>query len=209
MKKNFGLIISGVLLLVFVFIMINVLSQNILSFDNTIYNFISETCINEKNTPVVIFLTNFGAPIFFIILTLILMLVLWKSKKGLMIALNLINIYVINRILKYAIQRERPPMENRLVEETSFSFPSGHAMVGTTFYAFLIYIIYKDVKNKYLKYGLITFLSFIILSLVFTRVYLGVHYASDVIGGFVIAISYLIIFIKFGYNKFLNRKIGE
>lgn len=209
MKKNFGLIISGVLLLVFVFIMINVLSQNILSFDNTIYNFISETCINEKNTPVVIFLTNFGAPIFFIILTLILMLVLWKSKKGLMIALNLINIYVINRILKYAIQRERPPMENRLVEETSFSFPSGHAMVGTAFYAFLIYIIYKDVKNKYLKYGLITFLSFIILSLVFTRVYLGVHYASDVIGGFVIAISYLIIFIKFGYNKFLNRKIGE
>lgn len=209
MKKNFCLIISGVLLLVFVFIMINVLSQNILSFDNTIYNFISETCINEKNTPVVIFLTNFGAPIFFIILTLILMLVLWKSKKGLMIALNLINIYVINRILKYAIQRERPPMENRLVEETSFSFPSGHAMVGTTFYAFLIYIIYKDVKNKYLKYGLITFLSFIILSLVFTRVYLGVHYASDVIGGFVIAISYLIIFIKFGYNKFLNRKIGE
>lgn len=209
MKKNFCLIISGVLLLVFVFIMINVLSQNILSFDNTIYNFISETCINEKNTPVVIFLTNFGAPIFFIILTLILMLVLWKSKKGLMIALNLINIYVINRILKYAIQRERPPMENRLVEETSFSFPSGHAMVGTAFYAFLIYIIYKDVKNKYLKYGLITFLSFIILSLVFTRVYLGVHYASDVIGGFVIAISYLIIFIKFGYNKFLNRKIGE
>ena len=209
MKKNFGLIISGVLLLVFAFIMINVLSQNILSFDNTIYNFKSETCINEKNTPVVIFLTNFGAPIFFIILTLILMLVLWKSKKGLMIALNLINIYVINRILKYAIQRERPPMENRLVEETSFSFPSGHAMVGTAFYAFLIYIIYKDVKNKYLKYGLITFLSFIILSLVFTRVYLGVHYASDVIGGFVIAISYLIIFIKFGYNKFLNRKIGE
>ena len=209
MKKNFCLIISGVLLLVFAFIMINVLSQNILSFDNTIYNFISETCINEKNTPVVIFLTNFGAPIFFIILTLILMLVLWKSKKGLMIALNLINIYVINRILKYAIQRERPPMENRLVEETSFSFPSGHAMVGTAFYAFLIYIIYKDVKNKYLKYGLITFLSFIILSLVFTRVYLGVHYASDVIGGFVIAISYLIIFIRFGYNKFLNRKIGE
>lgn len=209
MKKNFCLIISGVLLLVFVFIMINVLSQNILSFDNTIYNFISETCINEKNTPVVIFFTNFGAPIFFIILTLILMLVFWKSKKGLMIALNLINIYVINKILKYSIQRERPPMENRLVEETSFSFPSGHAMVGTAFYAFLIYIIYKDVKNKYLKYGLITFLSFIILSLVFTRVYLGVHYASDVIGGFVIAISYLIIFIKFGYNKFLNRKIGE
>lgn len=205
MKNKLSLIIAIICMSIFSFILVNVLNQNILAFDNAIYNWMNENIINPTNTPIVIFLTNFGAPIFFIIITLILIITLWKSKKGLMIALNLINIYVLNRILKYTIQRERPPMENRLVEESSFSFPSGHAMVGTAFYAFLIYLIYKDVKNKYIKAILIVLLSFIICSLVITRVYLGVHYASDVLGGFFIAIAYLIIFIKYGYKKFLDK----
>ena len=68
-------------------------------------------------------------------------------------------------------------------------------MISATFYGFLIYLIYKNVKNKYLKYSLITMLVILILLIGTSRIYLGVHYTSDVLAGFLIAISYLIIFI--------------
>ncbi|MCI8481978.1 MAG: phosphatase PAP2 family protein [Clostridia bacterium] len=64
------------------------------------------------------------------------------------------------------------------------------------FYGFLIYIIYKKIENKNLKWGLCTGLSFLILLIGISRIYLGVHYASDVIGGFCLSISYLIVYIK-------------
>ena len=68
-------------------------------------------------------------------------------------------------------------------------------MVSAAFYGFLIYLIYKNVKNKYLKWGLITILSLLIFLIGTSRIYLGVHYTSDVLAGFLVAISYLIIFI--------------
>ena len=78
-------------------------------------------------------------------------------------------------------------------------------MVSMAFYGYLIYLIYKYVKNKYIKWGLITLLSILIVSIGTSRIYLGVHYTSDVLGGFLIAVSYLIIYIS-GVNKFLIEK---
>ena len=69
-------------------------------------------------------------------------------------------------------------------------------MVSMAFYGYLIYLIYKHIKNKYLKWSLITILSLLILSIGLSRIYLGVHYASDVIAGFVISIAYLIVFTR-------------
>ena len=70
-------------------------------------------------------------------------------------------------------------------------------MVSMAFYGFLIYLIYKNVKNKYLKWISITILSLLITLIGISRIYLGVHYTSDVLGGFLISISYLIVFTNF------------
>ena len=100
----------------------------------------------------------------------------------------------LNQILKYIVQRNRPE-GYRLIDESGYSFPSGHSMVSTAFYGFLIYLVIKKVKNKYLKNFLVILLSILIILIGFSRVYLGVHYASDVIAGFFISIAYLILFI--------------
>ena len=68
-------------------------------------------------------------------------------------------------------------------------------MVSMAFYGFLIYLIYKNVKNKYAKTFLITLLTLLIIGIGASRIYLGVHYTSDVLAGFLVAIAYLIIYI--------------
>ena len=78
-------------------------------------------------------------------------------------------------------------------------------MVATGFYGFLIYLIYKEVKNKKIKYPLIVFLSILILLIGISRIYLGAHYATDVIGGWIIGAVYLAFFIKYGYKKIAKK----
>lgn len=77
-------------------------------------------------------------------------------------------------------------------------------MVSMAFYGYLIYLIYKYVKNKYLKWISIVLLSILICSIGISRIYLGVHYTSDVLGGFLISLSYLIV-----YTLIVNRYLLE
>lgn len=113
-------------------------------------------------------------------------------------------ITVLNQLLKNILQRPRPT-EFRIIEETGYSFPSGHSMTSMAFYGYLIYLIYKYVKNKYVKWISIVLLGILICSIGISRIYLGVHYTSDVLGGFLISVSYLVIYIS-AVNKFLIEK---
>jgi len=96
------------------------------------------------------------------------------------------------------------PTEYRIIDESGYSFPSGHSMVSMAFYGFLIYLVYKKVENKYVKWLLCTLLSILILLIGVSRIYLGVHYASDVIGGFCFSIVYLIVFVRVIEGKILE-----
>ena len=127
-----------------------------------------------------------------------------EIMNGLSIFTNLVIITALNQLLKGILQRPRPT-EFRIIEETGYSFPSGHSMVSMAFYGYLIYLIYKYVKNKYIKTSLIILLSILICCIGISRIYLGVHYTSDVLGGFFISISYLIIYISV-VNKFLLER---
>ena len=117
-----------------------------------------------------------------------------KKNLFLLVGLNLINTVVLNSALKSIFRRERP-IES-IIEESGYSFPSGHSMASLTFYGFLIYLLYKSSIQKKLKIFLITVLVIIIILIGTSRIYLGVHYLSDVLAGFSFTLAYLIIFTK-------------
>ena len=201
--KNLKWIILFICLIGFLALAEDVFHKEIMKGDIIGYKIISTFLISDFTTPIAKFITNFGGAIFLIILTITLFVLIKNKKIGLSIILNLIVITGLNQILKYILQRPRPT-EYRLIEETGFSFPSGHSMVSMAFYGYLIYLIYKYVKNKDLKWISIVLLSILICSIGISRIYLGVHYTSDVLGGFLISLSYLIV-----YTLIVNRYLLE
>ena len=199
--KNLKWIILFICLIGFLAIAEDVFNKEIMSGDIVGYKLVSTLLISDFATPIAKFITNFGGAIFLIILTIVLLILIKNKKIGISIFSNLVTITILNQILKAILQRPRPT-EYRIVEETGYSFPSGHSMVSMAFYGYLIYLIYKYVKNNYIKWSSIVLLSILICSIGISRIYLGVHYTSDVLGGFLISMSYLVIYIS-AVNKFL------
>ena len=202
--KNLRWIILFLCLVGFLALAEDVFHKEIMSGDIIGYNIISKFLISDFVTPIAKFITNFGGAIFLIILTIVLFFVIKNRKIGLSIFSNLVIVTVLNQLLKRILQRPRPT-EFRIIEETGYSFPSGHSMISMAFYGYLIYLICKYVKNKYVKWISIVLLGILICSIGISRIYLGVHYTSDVLGGFLISVSYLVIYIS-AVNKFLIEK---
>lgn len=194
-KKNLKWVVLFICLVGFLALAEDVFNKEIMNGDIIGYKLISTFLISDFVTPIAKFITNFGGAIFLSIATVMLFLLIKNKKIGLSIISNIVIITVLNQLLKRILQRPRPT-EFRLVEEKGYSFPSGHSMVSMAFYGYLIYLIYRYIKNKYVKWTLITILSILICLIGISRIYLGVHYTSDVLAGFLLSISYLVIYIS-------------
>lgn len=191
MKKKDKMLLL-VALIIFISILVLVKMNKTIEFDNNIYNLI----IGLKNntlTNILKIITNLGDTIC-IITIILLCFIFFKNKLyPKIITINILGIVLINQILKHLVQRPCPEGIH-LVEESGFSFPSGHSMAAFGFYGLFIYLIYKSNLNKKVKILLITLLSILILLIGLTRIYLGVHYPTDVIAGFIMSFIFLIIF---------------
>ena len=203
-KNNWRWMLLFICLIGFLALAEEVFHQEIMNGDIVGYDIVSKLFKFNVSTPIAKFITNFGGAIFVISLTTILFFVIKDKKIGISIITNLGIVTILNQIIKFIMQRPRPT-EFRIIEETGYSFPSGHSMISMAFYGYLIYLIYKYVKNKYIKWISIVVLSLLICTIGISRIYLGVHYTSDVLGGFLISISYLVIFIS-AVNKFIIEK---
>ncbi len=194
LKKNLKWIIVFLCLIYFLEITGDVYEKEIMTKDIIGYKIISKF-MSEYITPIAKFITLFGSAITLILFSIILCIIFKNRKIGISIFLNLGITGALNQILKRIIQRPRPT-ELRLAEASGYSFPSGHSMASVAFYGFLIYLIYKKVKNKKLRNILIVCLTILIILIGASRIYLGVHYTSDVLAGFLVTISYLMIYIN-------------
>jgi len=145
------------------------------------------------------FITSFGNTSTVFIL---LCVVLWglvkfiRNKKiALIFLISLCGNVLFNQLLKVIVARERPI--DKLINIGGFSFPSGHAMVSMFFYGGIMYLISKLVKRKVLRIMLIIMFAILIFLIGFSRIYLGVHYFSDVLVGFLVSILFLDLFRDF------------
>ncbi len=166
--------------------------------DANIYGLLFKT-ITPTTTSIMIGISFFASAGALIAISIISLLIFKNKKLPKYITLNLIISFILNRIIKIIVRRPRPDAF-ALVIEKGYSFPSAHAMVGFAFYGFIIYLILKSQKRKRQKVIYTTLLSLLIILIGISRIYLGVHYFTDVLGGFIIAMIYLVLFIKFIYK---------
>lgn len=195
------LILCSVIFAIFTY---KVAADKTIYIDSIVYNYISNNIINKNRTEIVKVITNITSPIMVIITLLILVLAIKDKKIKISLVINLLGITIINNLIKVIIARPRPEI-NKLVTETGYSFPSGHSITSMVFYGYLVYLTYKYINNKKIKILLIIFLILLIPTIGLSRIYLGVHYASDVLCGFLLGIIYLILFISIS-KKYLERK---
>jgi len=207
-KNNVKWIILFICLIGFLLIAEDVYAKEIMKKDIIGYYLVSRFLISDFATPIAKFITHFGGATCLLLLTAIIVIVIRSKRIGIAITLNLLIATTLNLVLKNILQRPRPN-EFRMIDETGYSFPSGHSMISMAFYGFLIYLIYKYVKNYNVKVALIILLSFLITLIGISRIYLGVHYTSDVLAGFLVAISYLILYSNIVKNFILERKVND
>lgn len=176
--------------------------RGILKTDEVVYKFISTYFIRDNTISVAKAVTWFGSFWAVIFVTFLIVIFSKNWKLGIIIIINAVITSILNRILKNIIERPRPN-GFRLIEESGYSFPSAHAMTSFAFYGLLIFIIYKVVKTLWLQRLSTIILSLIIISVGMSRVFLGVHYTSDVLAGYLVSLTHLIIFIS------LIEKLGD
>ena len=197
LKNNWQVFVSLILLAIFIFLLFN---QNHFSkIDNFIYSLI-KPIISDNMTKVMQFITFFADPIWCVLLSCLMILLIKNQKISKAFVLNLICVFLLNYILKIIFSRSRPADIN-LIVESGYSFPSGHAMISLGIYGFLIYLLTISNKTKKFKIFGIIGLILLIFFIGMSRIYLGVHYATDVIAGFIISASYLLLFIRFIYPR--------
>jgi undecaprenyl-diphosphatase len=199
--KNKKIIILILLITLFIINTILVMNNVYVNIDDTIHNTVLHMH-SEITTKIMHIITFFGSTPFMVgfAITLFLAFLIMKKKIYAISSASLIIIStIINNVIKPLVGRARP--EYITVVEKSLSYPSGHMMASTTMYGFIIYLIIKsNIENKY-KYLFSCMLGVWIILIGISRIYLGAHFFSDVLGAFLASMSLLVIFMILNDKK--------
>lgn len=209
MRKRIFICMWIFLLSIFLFLCYQITQYEMLSIDTF---FIENVVLKGRSDHLTILfkgITFFSSVIALIALGIIIFLLIKKKEEKFYFLGHFGSAVALSQGLKFLFQRERPLLIYRLVEETGFSFPSGHSMVGASFYGYLIYLISKSNCSKGRKIALGMILTTLVIGIGFSRIYLGVHYASDVLAGFTLGICYTSLFVicKEYQQKMKNKNI--
>ncbi|MBQ4262933.1 MAG: phosphatase PAP2 family protein [Bacilli bacterium] len=141
--------------------------------------------IDSRLTALFKFITLFGdwyLPIFIICITFLFL----KNKSySIILTINYLLGILLSVTTKLIISRPRPNY-SIIPTPDNYSFPSGHTLTSIVFYGMLYYLISQTIKNEILKLTLFIFLTFLLILISFSRIYLGVHYFTDVLGGIIL-----------------------
>lgn len=200
-------LLSGILLICFVVLSFSYHTACIEKFDDVITTFI-QSFRNEYLTTYFIWMSYIGSKkVYFPLLIIIVMYFLIRKKllSALFLMINYYGSRYLNSMLKLWYERPRPDV-SQLVTATGYSFPSGHTMNATAFLGFIAYVTITEHRIALHKKVLIIFTAcFVIFSISVSRIYLGVHYPSDILAGWAAGGSWLVLCIIF-HQAFLKKE---
>lgn len=204
MKKRTNIIIIIVLAIILLLEIVLVKLGVFNTIDNFIYSHASKI-INNTNTLIFRGFSVLGTEIF--ILFFCLIWIILNKSRGVAISVVVLASTLLNQVLKIIVRRPRPNI-NPLAVENSFSFPSGHTMIMVVIGGILIYLLWQKrgdnakCNTKWIARNVIltVIICLIAITVMFSRIYLGVHYFSDIIGG--ITSGLLFLFISYYYYTF-------
>lgn len=190
-----GLGIASIFIWLFLELAEEILENELRRFDTSViasFNAIKTPALDAIYTGI----TELGSVWFLSTLSILMILLLWfkaKNKWGTLFFIIAIGGNgALTWLLKQVYERGRPSI-NEAIDAIGFSFPSGHSMGSIVFYGFLIYLIVRSGHNKVIKIVSSIALIMLILSIGTSRIYLGAHFPSDIIGGFLAGTIWLIL----------------
>ncbi|MGN0733395.1 MAG: phosphatase PAP2 family protein, partial [Emergencia sp.] len=192
-KKRMAVILIS--LAVFTIIAVNVSCHDFLSFDTVARNWVYSRRTDTLSS-IIIPITYSGNVQTVFALGVILML--WKKTRktfGIPFAIVSISSSVCYKAVKAVFKRPRPDVAVHLIKQGGYSFPSGHSMNCLVCYGFLIYLINRHCKNKKLARILTVLLTLQIICIGLSRVYVGVHFPTDILGGWSLGLAFLTVSI--------------
>jgi undecaprenyl-diphosphatase len=208
LKKNISipLLSAALSLAVFSIIALSISDNQIHRFDDSLITWI-QGMESQGMTRWMELFTWIGSGIPVVIITILSMVVLYvflrHRRELLFLGCVIAGSAILNSLLKLMFQRARPTI-HRIIEVSGYSFPSGHSMAAFSLYGGLAFLIWKHIPTVAGRVLMIIVSAMFILMIGMSRIYLGVHYPSDVVGGYFMSGCWLAICIWF-YQRYLER----
>lgn len=195
LRDNKRYVVVAVCLIAFLAVLQDVRSDDILRLDTTAYSFFVLRLRRPWLTNIMEGFSSVSSPIVIGVMFLMVVAFAPGRRPGVCAAVNLVSVVAINQVLKYIVQRPRPD-GFRLISEVGYSFPSGHSMVSMAFYGLCAWMVWTYERDKILRWACCISFGVIVALVGMSRVYLGVHYASDVIAGFCVSLAWLAVYTR-------------
>ncbi|TVX98995.1 phosphatase PAP2 family protein [Paenibacillus cremeus] len=209
-QLSFAFIISILFAVGFGFVSYAVSEKKVTNFDQTIISGV-QGAESPALTHVMKFFTFIGNGYCVVFVSAIVLFFLYQvlhhRKELILFIAVVVGSAVLNETLKLIFHRARPTL-HRIVVANGFSFPSGHSMSAFSLYGIVAFLLWRHTSTP-LGRGILIMLSMImILTIGVSRIYLGVHYPSDVVGGFLASGCWLCASIWF-YQRYQEKKYEE
>ncbi len=194
MRIIFAILLFLLTLFAFVYIADEMVLEKENKFDVTVSNDLT-SYHSAAATKVMTGLTFFGSQFFLLPAYVLVIVFCWfKNRKRLAINVTVVGLTStgVLFLLKSIFQRTRP-LDPLIQHVAGFSFPSGHSFSAFTFYGLIAYLLWQTKISRAWKITATIFLFLLATAVAFSRVYLRVHFASDVIAGFCLSVVWLIL----------------
>ncbi len=194
-RNNRRVVVLLAAALIFVWLLGEVASGEIMRLDTLAYQVFVETLRSDALTPFMEAFTSLASVVVLAVMAAVIAALAPGKAPGWCVAVNLVCVVVLNTVLKVIVQRPRPA-GFRLISESGYSFPSGHSMVAMAFFGLLIWMVWRYHRRDVMRVVWCVCFGLVIAMVGISRIYLGVHYASDVLAGFCVSLIWLIFYTR-------------